>query len=40
MIHEEDRGTIPQVRKGRTMTRDMNTVAGLIIACLAAEGVE
>jgi hypothetical protein len=31
---------IPQARKGRTMTRDMNTVAGLIIACLAAEGVE
>jgi hypothetical protein len=40
MIHEEDRETIPQARKGRTMTRNVSTVAELIIACLAAEGVE
>ena len=40
MIQAHARGTIPQERKGRTMTRDVNTVAALIVACLDAEGLE
>jgi hypothetical protein len=40
MIQEQGKGTIPQERKGRTMTRDVNTVAELIVACLEAEGIE
>jgi acetolactate synthase-1/2/3 large subunit len=40
MIQEQGRGTIPQERKGRPMTKDVNTLAELIVACLEAEGVE
>jgi hypothetical protein len=40
MIQEHASGTIPQERKGRTMTKDVNTMAELIVACLEAEGVE
>ena len=40
MIQEQESGTLPQERKGRTMTKDVNTVAESIVACLEAEGVE
>jgi hypothetical protein len=40
MLQEHASGTIPQERKGRTMTEDVNTVAELIVACLEAEGIE
>jgi hypothetical protein len=39
MLQEHASGTLPQERKGRTMTEDVNTVAELIVACLEAEGV-
>jgi acetolactate synthase-1/2/3 large subunit len=40
MISEQDRERIPQERKGQTMTRDVNTVAELIVARLEVEGVD
>jgi len=37
---DQDRERIPQERKGQTMTRDVNTVAELIVARLEVEGVD